>query len=89
MESNYCLEEAARNRIGGGEERCLVSINTDHHSYIALGMTDKGEHKLENMSESPSCLENPSFSYPHLCRQAISKESGKMDPVSQMLKKKP
>ena len=51
-------------------------------------MTDKGEHKLEKMSESPSCLENPSFSYPHLCRQAISKESGKMDPVSQMLKKK-
>ena len=51
-------------------------------------MTDKGEHKLEKMSESPSCLETPSFSYPHLCRQAISKESGKMDPVSQMLKKK-
>ena len=39
-------------------------------------MTDKGEHKLEKMSESPSCLESPSFSYPHLCRQAIFKESG-------------
>lgn len=51
-------------------------------------MTDKGEHKLEKMSESPSCLESPSFSYPHLCRQAIFKESGKMDPVSQTLNRK-
>jgi len=86
VESDHSLEEAARNRILG----VTVSENTDH-SYSSKYNTDEGKRKLEKIFEGPLCLGASSFSCPlttpHFYRQVISREGGKMDPVSQTLKK--